>query len=1535
MTTPSRICIHSLRRLTSIIIFGFLLSHAALFAAPPFSATQPATQVTPNSAVLGGMAVPNGLPASAWFERGTNGSYSQATSPVLVGAGTTVVRVTSPINGLTPGGTWQFRLVVSNSAGVAYGAVHLLTTGKKVVLAGGNQSVDGPPMGVTNAVAVAAGRDHCLVLRPDGTVAAWGDNAYNQTNVPAGLNNVVAIAAGGSQSLALRSDGSVANWGSAWPAAENNFVAIACGGYHSAGLRADGTVAAWGWNDRNQLNVPAGLSNVVAIACGSAHSIALKADGTVTGWGFNSYGQADARLFYTNAVAVAASGDFSMALLANGSIQSWGGGMDLVPGDLGDVVQAAAGAHHCVAVKADGTVRSWGNLSQSWLLTNFVSCAAASAGDDYCLAIGDQRPAVLRLTRSGHADRDLLVWLQGSDPDGDPLSFRIATLPTKGALYQYMNGGRGALIASPNTAVSDPFGLVYFVPAAGESGDPYAAFSYVANDGEADSLPAAVTISVAGSFAFTQSATQIQSDSAKLNGMALPSGLNSVAWFEWGTNGGYGQLTAPAPVGAGTTVTQTTARITGLVPGGVYQGRIVVSNSAGVAHGAAQRFTTGQRVFTWGNGILGQTNLCAGLSNTVAIGAGSVHGLALKADGTVRVWGNNNYSQTNVPIGLNGVVGISAGYWNNLALKSNGTVVAWGAGTSDTGISQNFGQSIVPWYLSNVVAVAAGGTHGLALRSDGTVVGWGSTNSGQAVVPPGLANVAAIAAGGSHSLALRIDGTVVGWGRYYSGQTNVPTGLNNVIAIAARGDVSLALTADGRVVAWGDNAYGQTNVPSDLGAVVGITTSGSRCAAVRADGTMLAWGDNSYDQTNAPLGTTGILAAAEGSSHTILLGPNFGPQASPQTALVFANYDSVVRLTGTDPNLDDIGFQIASVPTVGRLYQYAGGGRGSLLSAGMSLSDPFGRLIFSPETNSFGLDYSTFTFRANDGEFYSGPATVTVDIAVAAAFTQPAIAIGTNAATLTGYAAPNGYPGLAWFEWGPDGALGEVTTPAAHPGGSIAWLTNRVTGLLPGRVYQCRLVVSNATRLAYGPVQRFVTGRKPTAWGLGSSGQLSVPSTLSNAVSLAGGNNYSLALKTDGKVVAWGDNTYGQTTVPVSVSNIVAISAGGGHNLALRADGKPLAWGRNTSGQATVPAWLSNATSVAAGSLHSLALRSDGTVVAWGSNAYGQTNVPLDLANIVAISAGYQHCLALTSFGRVVAWGYPDNRVNVPSDLRDVVAIAAGEMHNVALKSDGTVVAWGTNALGQVNVPASLSNVVAIAAGYDHSLALKANGAVMGWGSNAAGQTNIQPIWTNIAVIAAGGDHSLAIGNRIPNASSQSIYANANHDRLTTLFAADLDNDPLTCRILSLPTAGALYQYAPNGRGPAILAVDTLVTDASRRVYFAPPADNFSVFPSFKFRVNDGLADSMEATIGITIFPPPEPTITAISSGANNSFLVSFTGDSNTSHCVWISTNLVTWQYSGQATQTAPGEFNFVDFYATNCPQRFYRVQAACRPPGG
>ncbi len=143
-------------------------------------------------------------------------------------------------------------------------------------LAGSNLS--GAPAAVTNltnAVAIAQGRQHSLVLKADGTVLAWGANTFGTvTSVPTGLSNVVAIAAGTSQSMALRNDGKLVLWGD--PSMTNaaaglsNVVAIVAGDHHNLALRSDGTVAVWGYDFSGETVVPAGLSNVVMIAVGQS-----------------------------------------------------------------------------------------------------------------------------------------------------------------------------------------------------------------------------------------------------------------------------------------------------------------------------------------------------------------------------------------------------------------------------------------------------------------------------------------------------------------------------------------------------------------------------------------------------------------------------------------------------------------------------------------------------------------------------------------------------------------------------------------------------------------------------------------------------------------------------------------------------------------------------------------------------------------------------------------------------------------------------------------------------------------------------------------------------------------------------------------------------------------------------------------------------------------------------------------------------------------------------------------------------------------
>jgi hypothetical protein len=123
-----------------------------------------------------------------------------------------------------------------------------------------------------------------LALKSDGSVLAWGDNSYGQTNVPLpAQNGVVAIAAGGRHNLVLKTNGSVVAWGdnlygqvNVPAAAQSSVVAIAGGFYHSVALKADGSVVAWGLWTSGQTNVPAfAQSGVGAIAAGWQHTVAL------------------------------------------------------------------------------------------------------------------------------------------------------------------------------------------------------------------------------------------------------------------------------------------------------------------------------------------------------------------------------------------------------------------------------------------------------------------------------------------------------------------------------------------------------------------------------------------------------------------------------------------------------------------------------------------------------------------------------------------------------------------------------------------------------------------------------------------------------------------------------------------------------------------------------------------------------------------------------------------------------------------------------------------------------------------------------------------------------------------------------------------------------------------------------------------------------------------------------------------------------------------------------------------------------------
>jgi len=177
-------------------------------------------------------------------------------------------------------------------------------------------------------VGIAAGGQHNLALRRDGTAVAWGDGSSGQTDIPTDATNLIAVATGEKHSLGLRADDTVVAWGdnsygqASVPPAASNVVAIAAGKTHSLALRADGTVVAWG-GDSSQRNTPATISNAVAIAAGGFYSLALQLNGSVVGWGGSSRVPAG----MSDGMAVSAGGTHALTLTASGSLLAGGAGI--------------------------------------------------------------------------------------------------------------------------------------------------------------------------------------------------------------------------------------------------------------------------------------------------------------------------------------------------------------------------------------------------------------------------------------------------------------------------------------------------------------------------------------------------------------------------------------------------------------------------------------------------------------------------------------------------------------------------------------------------------------------------------------------------------------------------------------------------------------------------------------------------------------------------------------------------------------------------------------------------------------------------------------------------------------------------------------------------------------------------------------------------------------------------------------------------------------------------------------------------------
>jgi len=281
--------------------------------------------------------------------------------------------------------------------------------GKNVTGALGNGTTEerwvaGVVPGLANVVELAAGEYHVLALLADGRVMAWGGNGAGQLGLGSpsgpqdcggdpcsttpvavpGITNAVAVAASEETSFALLADGTVLAWGydAYGDVGDGAGVGTGCfcvptpvtvpgvsraiaidGDQNSAiALIADGSVMTWGKNSEGQAGngtqtltgcecsapgVVTGISTAIAVSVGDYADFALLANGTVMGWGDNSDGGL-------------ATGSFEGPEVCDGPADFGCSRTPIPVGGLTNVRGITGIGRSAAALLEDGTARSWG-----------------------------------------------------------------------------------------------------------------------------------------------------------------------------------------------------------------------------------------------------------------------------------------------------------------------------------------------------------------------------------------------------------------------------------------------------------------------------------------------------------------------------------------------------------------------------------------------------------------------------------------------------------------------------------------------------------------------------------------------------------------------------------------------------------------------------------------------------------------------------------------------------------------------------------------------------------------------------------------------------------------------------------------------------------------------------------------------------------------------------------------------------------------------------------------------------------------------
>jgi RNA polymerase sigma factor (sigma-70 family) len=329
--------------LTATIIAGAVSANSIQAAPVVLAKTVTAVAIAKGAAATGSTLtlVKGALKLMAW----TKAKMAVVTSTAIILATISTVTVAIHLKHAPPRQTGRLKLPTGDvKPKVVYGYSHngIILASDGSLWSWGEERVGWPVLGLNNTniqntvslrrighdtdwVDVAVGDSHCLAVKSDGTLWAWGANYNYQlgdgtkitrpTPVPSVPGNdwKQVAAGGGDYSLALKNDGTLWAWGNNWTGqlgiggtknttnavqvgTSTNWIKIWAGGIQSVGLQANGSLWFWGSligdsKDPNKFLVSTRISpdtNWLDVCFGYFTVFVIKSDGTLWSWGLKA-----------------------------------------------------------------------------------------------------------------------------------------------------------------------------------------------------------------------------------------------------------------------------------------------------------------------------------------------------------------------------------------------------------------------------------------------------------------------------------------------------------------------------------------------------------------------------------------------------------------------------------------------------------------------------------------------------------------------------------------------------------------------------------------------------------------------------------------------------------------------------------------------------------------------------------------------------------------------------------------------------------------------------------------------------------------------------------------------------------------------------------------------------------------------------------------------------------------------------------------------------------------------------------------------